>query len=258
MDLYDSIFYRKSIKKYSKNKIKQNLLEEVRKIASELDPLDSEIGIEAHIVDRGEKFQLIMGKLFKVKAPHYIIITSEEKEGYLENIGYTIEKLVLEISGLGLGTCWVGAPFEKNLVKEFIELNEDHTPVILVAVGYADEREKIFRASTDEFKRHNLSRIAKNVDRKYKKLLEPVRLAPSTMNSQPWRFYQDKNILHMYRKKNVIKSVSEYMNKIDMGIALRHFDISSKQNNINFKYEKLDAKNRVGKEYYISIVDLKN
>ena len=39
-----------------------------------------------------------------------------------------------------------------------------------------------------------------------------------------------------------------------MGIALKHFEIACKHNDIDFKYEKLDIKDKLRKEYYISVV----
>ena len=39
-----------------------------------------------------------------------------------------------------------------------------------------------------------------------------------------------------------------------MGIALRHFDIACKANNIEVKYDNKNKKNKLGKSYYINVI----
>ncbi len=43
-------------------------------------------------------------------------------------------------------------------------------------------------------------------------------------NSQPWYFHKDERGLHLFEKKP--KKHCEDMNKVSLGVALRHFDIA--------------------------------
>ena len=54
-------------------------------------------------------------------------------------------------------------------------------------------------------------------------LLEPARLAPSAMNSQPWWFSAEGKAIHVWRKQIGLKKLLlGSMNLIDVGIALCH------------------------------------
>ena len=91
-------------------------------------------------------------------------------------------------------------------------------------------------------KTETIKEIAKNIDEKWLKAIECVRLAPSYKDTQPWRFYGDRNLLNIYRKKVGEESTS----KIDMGIALRHFDIGCKYHGIEFEYIKTPKQKQIG------------
>ena len=60
------------------------------------------------------------------------------------------------------------------------------------------------------------------------KLLEPVRLAPSASNTQPWFFSGNKNEIIVSREKlSFIKApIYKRMNQIDIGIAICHLWLS--------------------------------
>jgi nitroreductase len=51
---------------------------------------------------------------------------------------------------LGLGTCWI-CSFNTDIAKDFLKLEENIEPIVLIPVGYAAEpnREKI-RKTTEE------------------------------------------------------------------------------------------------------------
>lgn len=52
MELYDAIFYRKSIEFYSTKPITEFLMEEVKKLCSNITYLNSNLNIKAHVIDR--------------------------------------------------------------------------------------------------------------------------------------------------------------------------------------------------------------
>ena len=109
--------------------------------------------------------------------------------------------------------------------------------------------QKRLKNYTEKIDRKAIKEIAKNVDEKWLQAIECVRLAPSYKDTQPWRFYGDINSLNIYRKRVGEESTS----KIDMGIALRHFDIGCKYHGIEFEYIKMNSKKKLRMDYYISI-----
>ena len=53
MELYNAIFYRKTIKSYSNKVIKKPLLEEIKKICGTITYLNNDLHIKAHLIERG-------------------------------------------------------------------------------------------------------------------------------------------------------------------------------------------------------------
>lgn len=97
--------------------------------------------------------------------------------------------------------------------------------VIMLAFGKAAE--PVHRANVSEFKRNGISEISGVPD--VDDFLEPVRLAPSASNSQPWLLRGSAREILVCRKKfNPIKAaVYGGFNQIDIGIALCHLWLSA-------------------------------
>ena len=271
MELYDAIFYRKSTRKYSNKKVKEGLLEEVKNACSQITYLNKELDIKAHVVDRGHLVHFLMGKKCKVKAPHYIIVTSNKGNDYLQNIGFAMEEVVLKLTTLGLATCWLECNIKREDILEFVQLkdsdeekndtiveseekNEEsknvnlEQPYSIIAFGYPDEDEKLFRTNKD-VDRKRISHVCRKLDKNLEKIVEALRWAPSVKNSQPWILYNNSNMVHLYEEKQK-KNIKD--NKISMGIALRHFDIACNKFGLEVDYSKIDVKKRMAKEYYIT------
>ena len=275
MELYDAIFYRKSTKQYSQKKVKKELLEEVKNICSQITYLNKELNIKAHVIDRGHLISFLMGKNCKVKSPHYIIITSDKGEDYLQNIGYAMEEVVLKLTSLGIATCWLECNIKREDILEFVDLESEEdldaketeeeniekeenleNPYSIIAFGYPQEGEKLFKNNKNA-DRKRINNICKKLDKSLEKIVEPLRLAPSMKNSQPWVLYNKDNNIHLYEEKQK-KNLSD-TNKISMGIALRHFDIACKEFGVDVNYLKMNTKKKLGKEYYITAaLNIKN
>ena len=275
MELYDAIFYRKSTKQYSQNKVKKELLEEVKNICSQITYLNKELNIKAHVIDRGHLISFLMGKNCKVKSPHYIIITSDKGEDYLQNIGYAMEEVVLKLTSLGIATCWLECDIKRDDILEFVDLESEEdldaketeeeniekeenleNPYSIIAFGYPEEGEKLFKNNKNA-DRKRINHVCKKLDKSLEKIVEPLRLAPSMKNSQPWVLYNKENNIHLYEEKQK-KNLSD-TNKISMGIALRHFDIACKEFGVDVNYLKMNTKKKLGKEYYITAaLNIKN
>lgn len=252
MELYDAIFYRKSIKKYCKNRVSIPMFEEIKNICEDIDLLNKDINVKAHPILKGDSLKFIIKKKSRIIAPHYILITSEipeEVDGYLENVGFVGEKIVLKLTELGLASCWIGEYFDKSSINDFVHLEEGEEPIALIAFGFPESKDTLFRNKDEKLDRKPIKDIAKNVDEKWVNIIECVRLAPSYKNSQPWRFYNENNCLNIYRKKVGEENIS----KLDMGIALRHFEIACNYYGVDFEYKKIEAKKKMRREYYISV-----
>ncbi len=216
VDLYDTIFKRKSIRKFDLSSLDDDIINNISEHIHNLTPLYADIETEVKVIStddvnlRGMK-----------KAPHYLALFSDEKEGYLTNLGFMMQQMDLLFSASGIGSCWQGIPNPKGNVKKSSNLK------FIILIAFGKPLEPLYRDSTSEFKRKPLQKIT-NID-DADELLEPVRLAPSAINSQPWFFTGTKNVINAYSNKpNFLKAilVNKYI-PIDMGIAIYHLKVSA-------------------------------
>ena len=88
----------------------------------------------------------------------------------------------------------------------------------------------------------NLENALSNIDLgKYGVLLEMIRLGPSAANRQPWRIIKegDANIFHFYiaPQKGRMGQIYETMTRLDIGIAVCHFDLCAKELDVIGKWK---------------------
>lgn len=140
-----------------------------------------------------------------------------------EKIGYYGEDLILRLTKLGLGTCWVGGTFDAN--KFDFKNNEKLICVIIVGkVKETTLKEKMIRAVISKNRKTIEQRLISDTNILPSWLLEgmeAVRLAPSAKNSQ-------KPIFE-YKQGIVSASVpNDYeFDLVDLGIAKKHFEIAA-------------------------------
>jgi len=218
-ELYPVIFKRKSIRKFTNKPLDQSLMEKLKNHISKLEPLFENIKTEVAILGENE-----IGGIFSIKAPYYIAIYSEEKEGYLLNSGYILQQFDLYLSKEGIGTVWLG------LGKPKENLNSRNGLKYVITIGFGNANEEIHRNTVSDYKRKELNEISSA--KGDEKLIEVVRLAPSSTNNQPWYLEGSESEIDIYCKRlSFVKSTFfPLLNKflpIDIGIALCHLTIAA-------------------------------
>lgn len=207
MNLSDMISKRRSVRGYTDQPVGTQTLDRIAAFCKEARPLYPDIRVEAKLVTKEQ-----VRFYFPWKAPQLLAIYSENKPGYLENVGFVFQQVDLYLQSLGLGSCWMGlgklrAPETEPAGMEF---------VILLAFGYPQG--EFLRSGPGDFQRKSLAQISDQPDER----LEPARLAPSSTNSQPWFFVHEDDVIHAYCNEQGLlrhKTLGA-MNRIDMGIAL--------------------------------------
>ena len=159
-----------------------------------------------------------------------ILLYSEKKDNYLQNIGYIGEQLDLYLASLDIGALWFGI----GKVDE-IKYN-DLDFVIMIAIAKMP-RDK-FRKDMFKSKRKPLTEIWQGDY--YQDIGNIARFAPSACNTQPWKVEARENGLMIYRYKKPGKrgimpaDKVAYYNRIDIGIFLLFVELCLKHNNIAF------------------------
>ena len=70
------------------------------------------------------------------------IMNKEIVKAYLSmNVAIAVEHIVLKAVDLGLGSCWLGR-FDHDKVQEYLALDENIYPIVLLPVGHPDQSPK--------------------------------------------------------------------------------------------------------------------
>ena len=82
MELKNIIYRRKSVRKYTGEPVDNETIQKILDFCNQATPLDPDIQVEAKVVNRDQvRFYLPW------KTPQLLAIFSEDKPGYLENVG---------------------------------------------------------------------------------------------------------------------------------------------------------------------------
>lgn len=206
MTLYETIYTRRQVRKFIASPLEKRMLDNVLIFVSETEQL---AGQQA-------KFKIVSAEAVSGgSAPHYLLSYCEDNSAAYANVGYVLQKADLYIQSIGLGSGWFMGVQPK-------EKSDNHC--ITLAFGSTDIP---LRNDADEFKRLSIDKISP-IDNE---VARAVRLAPSAMNSQPWKleFADGKVIIKDFGRGVVRVMLRNKLNKIDIGIAARHAVIALEQ-----------------------------
>jgi len=187
----------------------------------------------------------------------YIGATVANGELALEALGYEFEKLILYLTSLGIGTCWLGGTFNRSNFANAMAAKENELFPAISPIGYpsgkkrfADSLVRMVAKSNQRepwnklFFNKKFSAPLSTVDAgAYAFPLEMIRLAPSASNKQPWRIVQDGTTYHFYeaQAKGYSTLLGYDIQKIDLGIAACHFHLAALEKGLKGELKKLHA-----------------
>ena len=215
MTLKEMIYHRKSCRSFTNVPVDAAIIETIK--AFPMKPLYPDIKVHWDIVSRSQ-----VKCICPWTTPQLITIYSEEVDGYLENIGFLFQQMDLYLQTLGLGVCWLGMGRMNPKTTADVEGMKF---VIMLAFGHP--RGDQLRHDLKGFKRKSMEQITDKPDTR----LEPARLAPSAVNSQPWYFTHEGDTVHVY--------CSRKGSRLDAGIALAHLYVSNESTFQFFKAENV-------------------
>ena len=217
--LYDTIFIRKSVRKYEQTALDSATLDSIQQKTSTLTSPAPASPVVFRILTK----QQVKG-MNPVKAPHYLAVYAPEGLEARVNAGFMLQQMDLWLSAKGFGCCWLGMPNPALEVKQ-----ADGLPFVIM-LGFGRPAQELHRKSVSEFKRKPLAEITDLSG--VEQLLEPVRLAPSAMNRQPWYLTGSASSLRIHCKNGgfISKAMLGDMPKVDIGIALCHLWLSAEKN----------------------------
>ena len=225
--LYPMIFKRKSFHIFRDiGSIDTHELQCIEEAYKTFTPLVSDIKTAIKIVPADET-------TCKRGQEYCILLYSEKKENYLQNIGYIGEQLDLHLASLGIGALWFGIGKPDKPSYNGLDF------IIMIAIAKVDDDK--FRKDMFKSKRKSLDEIWNG--EQYRNIGNIVRFAPSACNTQPWKVTAEDKGLTVYRYKKPGKrgimpdnKVAHY-NRIDIGIFFCFLELCLMQNGISYERE---------------------
>lgn len=165
-------------------------------------------------------------------ARNYLLMAYGEEQTDALAAGFAMERIVLGATDLGLGTCWMGGTFKSGDFSRMVTFPNNLNLKIVIPIGIPAERprlmERIGKKLMGSIGRRPFGSMFFNGDFSTPlhpaptavcEALEMMQLAPSSLNSQPWRAVADGTDIHFYKKDGKFSA-------LDCGIGLCHFSLS--------------------------------
>ncbi|WP_455539327.1 nitroreductase family protein [Terrisporobacter sp.] len=254
---------RHSVRTYENKQLPENIINQVKSYVNEINNTKGIFGekIRIDIIEKNDgNKETKLGTYGVIKGANYYLVAAYDKNSKngLYDLGYLLEKVVLYCTDLGFGTVWLGGTFNKGKFADAINLKDNESLPIVCPFGIESNKKtilaKMMGASSNKrkdfsslfFKNDFNTPLSYEDAEKYGEVLENIRLSPSAVNKQPWKVIKEGNDLHIYSDGKI------EMNKIDMGIALCHLELTAKEKGIDGKFKILDNKASDKFEYIIS------
>ena len=222
---------RKSVRTYKEQAIPEKTLNLVR------DYLKHDTGL----FDVPITFSILNARENGVSSPvilgadTYVAGKYQKQKNAELSFGYAFEKFILYAASLGLGTVWLAATIDRKAFEKKRSIRES-----MMRRGMKSDSRVPFG---ELFFRDNFQNPLNESDAGIWQLpLEMVRLAPSATNKQPWRAVAEKNRVHFYEKKTpgYDREATVDIQKVDLGIALCHFEIAAEESGLKGKFIQSD------------------
>ncbi|WP_432666936.1 nitroreductase family protein [Wukongibacter baidiensis] len=252
--IIETIKKRKSIRTYDNKPITKDDYEKINQYLSIEENLLGPLGrrmkfevvqVSKNMSDKGIK----LGTYGFIKNPKaYIVGMVENSNETLVEFGYVFEKLILFLTELNIGTCWLGGSFNRNSFEKQIDLKDDEIIPCITPIGYTKDKKRLFdktlrmmikadnkKSWDDLFYNASFEKKLMEEDAdKFKTPIEMVRLGPSASNKQPWRIVlsDNKDVCHFYLERTPNyggNKIGFDMQRIDIGIAMCHFELACKE-----------------------------
>jgi nitroreductase len=219
-ELYQAIMARHSTRRYAKQPLAASTLDQVREIIADVRPLVANNHFQVLIRDvaQGEDLAAAFGGYGRiVSPPHYLVPYIVGEALPLTDLGYRVEQIAVRLTGLGIGSCYVGSLGREDAVRARFGLPEEArigafliygSPAIGLggrAVNAAIRRvagatnklpaTRTFFDGTFDHPGAPPEDLAP--------LIEAARHAPSAANAQPWRFlWHDRTLYILVQQSN--------------------------------------------------------
>lgn len=248
MNIFEAILTRRSWRTYNGLRLDDKTIAEVEKIVTRANSAAESPTIRHEgepaprvVLLEDESLNGLSGTYGAIRgARHFMALISTQTESAQIEAGALMENIIISLTALGLDTCWLGGTFSRSRFGSVADLSEKEEIMAVSPVGHRSpstrfaermmqrlarsSRRKPFLELFTGVNTPDLSAITRPSDtltdrERISIILDMVRHAPSSRNSQPWRasVYPDGRKVRLYSIHH------SRFTPIDMGIALDHF-----------------------------------
>jgi nitroreductase len=256
--IYEIIPKRKSVRTYKDEPVAEAVLRKIEDSLRHLPipPLHSKSRFILAAAAEGDAEALKgLGTYGIIRKPAGFVIgaVQDDPDG-LVDFGFQMQAIVLMLTDLGLGSCWLGGSFRKSRFSERIAAAGGECVPSVLSFGIPAEKpgmlETLMRAGAGSDRRKTFeslffkSDFSRPLSREeagsYGRILDMVRLAPSASNRQPWRIVLDSEsgAFHFFQRREGgygrrlrwFKLLD--LQRVDMGIAACHFGLAAAESGL--------------------------
>ena len=187
-----------------------------------------------------------------VGAETYLAAKVERVPHFEIAYGYSFEKACLYALSRGMGTVMLAASLSRAAFEKAMALKDGEVMPVASPVGYPagkrSIRESLMRKGLKADDRKPFDQLFFEggfghplpQSNPWAQALEMARWAPSATNGQPWRAVADGDSVHFYEARSMKDSPLGDIQKIDVGIALAHFDMTLEESGVRGAYSFSD------------------
>ena len=259
--LLQAMLARRSVRRYSREPLDDATLVKVREIAASPKPLIPDNRLEVGMRDDVVRRDLVVllgayGRL--ITPPHALVPHICGASHPLVDLGYRVEQMVVRMTALGVGTCYVGTLPREEQARTTLGIPADARIGALLVFGRASQTaggraiNSLVRSAAGGGREPDLARwfFRKSFDNpspppdSLRPFILAAACAPSACNAQPWRFLWQGDRLWLFVTRNNPKyrgAHSEQYCLYDGGIAMANVSLAMEALGITGAWQLVEA-----------------
>ncbi len=168
MELNDVLLSRRSVRKFKKDKISDEIINELLIAAMSGPSACNKRPWEFYVVTNEEKLKELKtaSRFSKFDAPLAIVVCGnlgrslplQFSSYWIQDCSAATENILLRVTDLGLGAVWCGAHPQVRVeekIREILEISKKEIPLNIIFIGYPDETHEA-RSQFEEKRVHHI------------------------------------------------------------------------------------------------------
>jgi len=259
-DLYAAILSRRSVRRYAQEPLDSETLAQVQHLAESARPLVPTnhmiVGRRDDLI-RQDLVTLLGGYGRLITPPHALAPYIVGDRYLLTDLGYRVEQVVVRMTALGIGSCYIGALPKEEEIRRRLDIPSGGRIGAFVVFGRPAESltgqsfNRLLRTALGRTREPELSRFffqdSPDNPAQPPEALRPLILAaaraPSACNAQPWRFLWHADRLVLFVTRNNPKygdGRSEEYCLYDGGIAMANMMLAMEAQGMTGQWQLLE------------------